>query len=325
MPPLMNIIKKSLNKLDTYQQNHRFPGFVYAVIKKYGEDEAGYQAALLTYYGFLSLFPLLLVLTTVAGLLANSHPDIQNTIITGVTDYFPVLGSQLSDHVHTLHRSGIALVIGIVFTLYGARGVADAFRHGVNHIWQVPRKKRDSFPKTVAKSLGLILIGGLGLIFASIIAGLAAGAGHGWDFRVLSIAVNLFILFWLFMFLLNVSLPKHLTVREVGVGAAAAAIGLVILQSLGGYLLARELKGLDALYSNFAIALGLLFWIYLQAQMLYYAVEIAAVHAQHLWPRSLGNDPLTPADKRSYAQQAAKEETPPQQKVHSTFEDKKSD
>lgn len=78
-----------------------------------------------------------------------------------------------------------------------------------------------------------------------------------------------------------------MTIKEVRPGAIAAAIGLVILQSLGGYILTRELKSLDALYSNFAIPLGLLFWIYLQAQMLYYAAEIAVVSSKRQWPRSL--------------------------------------
>ena len=65
---------------------------------------------------------------------------------------------------------------------------------------------------------------------------------------------------------------------------------------LGGYLLKRELKNLDALYSYFALALGLLFWIYIQVQVLFYSLEIAAVRSQNLWPRSLTNKKLTVAD-----------------------------
>jgi uncharacterized BrkB/YihY/UPF0761 family membrane protein len=204
-----------------------------------------------------------------------------------LTNYFPLLGNQLSTHVHSLRRSGLALVIGILFTLYGARGVANAFRQGVRQLWGVPKSQNDGWPQSVIKSLSLIIVGGLGFIVASISAGWTSAAGHGLAFRGLSIVVNLFILFWLFTFLLNVSLPRHVSLKETRSGAAAAAIGLVILQALGGYILARELKSLDALYSYFALALGLLFWIYLQAQTLYYAVEIAAVSSKKLWPRSL--------------------------------------
>jgi len=291
---------------------------MYAVVKKYGDDEAGYQAALLTYYGFLSLFPLLLVLTTVLGFISGSHPALQATIVHATTNYFPGFGKQLSG-VQGLHKSGVALVVGILFTTYGARGVADAFRHGINHIWRVPRVDRDGFPKSMLKSLSLIAIGGVGLLVASACTSYAAAAGHGIGFKALSLAINVFILFWLFTFLLNTALPRHIIFKNVRSGAATAAIGLVLLQTVGGYLLARELKSLDALYSYFAIALGLLFWIYLQAQVLYYAVEVASVRSGRLWPRSLSGKELTAADKRAYSHLVSKNKVVPDEDVQTKF------
>ncbi len=295
----MNALQKMVRRLDVFQQRHRVTAFGFAVIKRYSEDSAGAKAALLTYYGFLSLFPLLLVLTTVTNNVIGSHPELQDTVIKGVTNYFPLLGSQLSEHVQGLHRSGLALAAGIVFTLYGARGVADAFRKSVQQIWQVPESQRDGFPKSLIKSLLLLAVGSLGLVTASILAGLASATGHhGMVFRALSTLLDVFILFWMFKLLLDFSLPRHLPLKETRVGAAAAAIGLVILQSLGGYIVARELKNLDALYSYFAITLGLLFWIYIQAQILYYAMEIAYVSSHGLWPRSIDESLSTEVDKR---------------------------
>lgn len=292
------MLTRFIKRLDDWQQRHHLPAFTYAVIKKYGEDSAGYHAALLTYYGFLSLFPLLLIVTTVTSLLIGNNPALEQTIIDGLTDYFPLLGAQLSVHVHELHSGGWVLLAGILFTLYGTHGVADAWRRGVQRIWRIPRRQREGFPKGQIKSLGIVMIGGLGFILASISAGLAAAAGRGLAFAVLSVGVNLFILFWVFTFLIKFSLPRHVALKETRVGAAVAAVGLLVLQALGGYILAHELKSLDALYSYFALALGLLFWIYLQAQMLYYAVEIAAVSSQKLWPRSLQIATPTPVDKR---------------------------
>jgi len=294
----MRFIHTLIRQLDSFQQRHRFTAFSYAVIKKYGEDGAGQQAALLTYYSFLSLFPLLLVLITVANGILGNHPHLEATVIKGLTNYFPLLGNQLSAHVHGLRRNGLALVAGVLFTLYGSRGVADAFRRGVRQIWGVPKQLSDGFVPALVKSLALIIIGGLGFIVASLSAGWMSAAGHDLAFRGLSIIVDLFILFWLFTFLLSVSLPKHVSLKETRLGAILAAVGLVILQALGGYILARELRSLDALYSYFALALGLLFWIYLQAQILYYAVVIAAVHSQKLWPRSL-TDVSSPPNSRS--------------------------
>jgi uncharacterized BrkB/YihY/UPF0761 family membrane protein len=239
----------------------------------------------------------LLVLTTVTNNVLSSHPHLQDTVIDGLTDYFPLLGSQLSSHIHSLNRNGLALFVGILFTLYGARGVADAFRKGVQHIWRVPESKRDKFPKSTLKSLCLLIVGGVGLVGASVLAGLTAAAGHNIEFRLLSIALNIFILFWVFNFLLDFSLPSHLPLKQTKLGAAVAAVGLVVLQLVGGIVLAHQLKNLDALYSYFAIALGLLFWIYLQAQVICYAMVVAYVSSHSLWPRSLGPSP-TSVDKR---------------------------
>lgn len=294
----MKQIDKLVGWVNGLQQRNSPLGFVYAVVKKYGEDNAGHQAALLTYYGFLSLFPLLLVASTLASTIGDNYPEAQRAITDGVTNYFPVLGDQLSNHINTLNKSGWPLVVGLVVAFYGARGVADVFRQGVNAIWRIPKNKQDKFPKSWLKSFGIIVVGGLGLLGASVVSGMAAAAGRGLDFRLLSVAINLFILFWVFVFLINFCLPKHVSAKEVRPGAAVAAIGLVVLQLLGGYILTRELRNLDALYSYFAVSLGLLFWIYLQAQVLYYAVEVASVRALKLWPRSLDSHP-TAADKRS--------------------------
>jgi YihY family inner membrane protein len=291
-------VQKIIQWFDRFQRRHRLVGFTVAVIKKYDEDDTGHQAALLTYYAFLSLFPLLLVLTTLTEFITTSHSELQSTIIKGTINYFPVLGDQLSAHVSTLHTSGLALVVGILFTLYGARGVADAFRNGIQHLWKVPKSQRDSFPGSTLKSLAIILIAGIGFIVASISVALAATAGHGVTFKALSIVINLLVWSGLFILLINISLPRHVPFKETRGAALTAAVGLVIVQVLGGYVLKRELKHLDALYSYFALALGLLFWIYLQVQVLFYALEVAAVRSHKLWPRSLSGKDPTPADIR---------------------------
>ena len=302
----MSRIQTILNAIDNWQRRHRFTAFVYAVIKKYGDDEAGYQAALLTYYGFLSLFPLLLVFTTIIGALGGNHEALKETVMHGVTNYFPSFGDQLSK-VQSIHKSGIALIIGILFSIYGARGVADAFRNGVNHIWETPKSQRPGFPKANLQSLAIIGIGGGGFLLASITSAIAAAAGHGILFRLLSILINLLILFWVFRLLLNLALPSHLLSRNTRSGAAAAAIGLVVLQLLGNLILKNELKNLNAVYSIFALSLGLLFWLYLQAQTIYYAVEIACVRSTRLYPRGLQADNMTAADKRVFKRQALRE------------------
>ena len=155
-----------------------------------------------------------------------------------------------------------------------------------------------SFPKSTYKNLTLLVVGGSGFLIASVSASLAAAAGHGILFRFLSVLINFVILFWLFTFLINFSLPKRIGVADIRIGAIFAAAGLVVLQLLGGYILAHELKIFDPLYSYFAISLGLLFWIYLQSQMLLYAIEVAIVSSQKLWPRSMDSNAPTVVDKQ---------------------------
>ena len=283
----MKSINKLVQSLDRWQQGFRPTAFLVAVIKKFGKDQAGYAAALLTYYSFLSLFPLLLILTTVTNGLIGKHPHLEATVIHGLTNYFPLLGQQLSSHVHSLHGSGLALLVGVLVAIYGTHGVADVFRRNVQDMWGVPQKDRAGFPKSTLRSLVLIIVGGLGFLVASLSSTLASAGGHGLAFATLAVLINLFLLFWLFTFLLNYSLPSHVSLKEIQPGALSAAIGLVILQAAGARILKHELQNLDALYSYFAVALGLLFWIYLQAQMLYYSVEIAVVSSRKLWPRSL--------------------------------------
>lgn len=295
----MNHIQTQISRFDRFQQSHKFTAFTYAVIKKYSQDQVGREAALLTYYGFLSLFPMLLLLTTITDSILGNGSHLKVTIVKGLTNYFPQIGGQLSAHVHTLHKSGFALIISLLFILYGTRGVAEAFKRGVQTIWLVPLKDREeAFLKSLIRSIGLIVVGGSGLILASVLAGLASAAGQGLGFRLLSLAVNITVLFLLFKLLLNFSLPRRLPLKKMWMGAAVATVGLVTLQLLGGYILSREIRHLNAFYSYFALALGLLFWLYLQTQVLFYSIEIAVVSSKKLWPRSIETANATEVDQR---------------------------
>lgn len=285
--------------LDRFQQRHYLTALAAAVIKRYADDKAGYQAALLTYYGYLSLFPLLLIIATVAQMVASTRPALQERIISATASYFPVLGDQLAEHVHSLHKSGLALFIGLVFLLYGARGVAAAFRHAVNTIWGTPEHELDHFPASAMKNLTIIIVGALGFFAAAATAAAIAAAGHGWLFRLLSIVANVAILYYLFILLLRISLPKRQRAGDARLAAIGAAVGLAVLQLLGGYILVRVLKNLDALYSYFALSLGLLFWLYLQAQLVCYALELSVVQRRRLWPVSLSGQ--TTPSRRSAA------------------------
>lgn len=282
----MDFIKQQLARFDKFQRRHGALGFPLAVLKKYNDDEAGYQAAIITYYGFMSLFPLLLVFTSVLRIVLQHNPGVRERIVNSTYNFFPVVGTQLEHNIHGFGKNGLALAIGLILTLYGARGVADAFRRSVRKLWKVPRTEAAGFPMNIVKSLALILIGGVGLIGASLITGYTTTAGSP-VVKALLVLASLLLLFGVFVAIIRLSLPIKVAVKDVWVGAAAMAIGLAALQAGGGYIVTHQLRHASTLYGTFAVVLGLLFWIYLQARVLLYALEIELVRTRRLWPRRL--------------------------------------
>ena len=95
-----------MTSLDGYQRRHRWVGFPLAVIYKFADDQGPYLAALITYYGFLSLFPLLLLLVTVLGFVLQNDPGLQEQLLDSALAQFPVIGGQLRDNVHSLKGNG---------------------------------------------------------------------------------------------------------------------------------------------------------------------------------------------------------------------------
>jgi uncharacterized BrkB/YihY/UPF0761 family membrane protein len=169
-----------------------------------------------------------------------------------------------------------------------------------NHVWQVPYSKRRGFPGSIISSLLIIIVGGTGLIIAPLLSGYAVSFGRLWVFRLVALGLTTLILFGLIMFLTRLALAERRPAKDFWVGSMVAAVGIVLLQTVGNYLIVHQLKHLEDLYSTFAIVLGLLYWMYLQSQILLYALEIDSVRVYKLWPRSLQSEDPTLADDTAY-------------------------
>src|SRR5690349_13540864 len=100
--------------------------FPYAVIKKFGDDQAGYLAALIAYYGFFSLFPLLLVFVSILGFVLHGNPSLQDQILNSALRNFPVIGPEITRNIHSVRGSGATLIIGALGTLWAGLGVTQA-------------------------------------------------------------------------------------------------------------------------------------------------------------------------------------------------------
>lgn len=319
----MNPIPRVVRAIDRYQRGHSFPGFIYAVLKKYSDDNGIYQSSILTYYAVLSLFPLLIVFTSVTQLLLHSHHDLHERIVIALNRYFPIIGSQLQESVHSPKKTGIALAISLLVTLYGALGGAGALQFSINSLWHIPPVKQPSFIPGTIRSFGIVLTAGIGFVVAAVLAGYTTILGHSSEVKVLDTLISLLLLWGTFTLLFKLAATGNKPLKEVALGAGCVAIGIQILQTLGGTILAHELKGLSNMSDTFALVIALLFWLYLQAEVILYGAEIDVVRQGHFFPRSL-QPPLTEGDKAAYTGYAKGRSQSLTESVHVKFHKEKS-
>ena len=147
-----------LERVDRYQRRHSRAGLPIAVIYKFADDQGNYLAALITYYGFLSLFPLLLLLVTILGFALHGDAHLQAKLLNSALAQFPLFGTQLRQSVHSRPGSGVGLVVGIAGTLYGCLGAAQATQNALSRVWAIPRNERPNPIKSRLRSLSLIFV-----------------------------------------------------------------------------------------------------------------------------------------------------------------------
>ena len=293
-------IPQIIDRLDQFQQRHPVVGLPYAIIKKFGDDDGGYQAALITYYGFLSIFPLLLVVLTIIQIIFHNNIEVRHEVSQSIGHFLPGIGSALESNVHSMGRSGIGLAIGLLLTFYGARGVADVLRHALNDIWQVPRMRRTGFPKGLLQSLLIMVVAAVGFAATIAVSSFSAALGHAVWVKIVANVAGFFVLFGVLLFVFRTATSRKVPPKDMFVGTAIAAAAMQILLTFGSLLVAHQLKNFDALYGTFAVVLGMLFWIYLLAQVVVYAVEIDSVRHLKLYPRAIQNDKPTSQDLHAY-------------------------
>jgi YihY family inner membrane protein len=298
----MSMAKRAIRAADELQQRHAWLAVPVAVWKKFGDDSAGNLAALIAYYAFAAIFPLLLVLVTVVDIVLKNDPALQKKLLNSALAQYPVIGPQLG-HIGRLHEAGLALVIGLLGTFIGSRSVATAMQNALNSVWEIPITRRPGFPWSWLRSFGLILVIGLGLIGTTIVSGLASGAGHvlsGFGASVAAIAVSLVLNIGVFWLAFRLGTASEISWRQLRLGAIIGAVIWQVLQSFGGYFVSHQLAHASTSYGTFAVVLGLIAWLYLEAELTLYAVEINVVRTYRLWPRSIAPPPYTEQDRRAY-------------------------
>ena len=296
--------------LDRFQQRHPAAGFPLAVIYKYGDDSGAYLAALIAYYGFVSLFPLLLLLSTILGIVLSGHPALQQRILGSALHQFPVVGTQLGDPKH-LGGGAVGLIVGIAGSLYGALGVAQAVQYAMNQAWRIPRNERPNPIKARGRSLLLLGTAGLAVLGTTVVStfGASNAGSFGIFAKVAVLAASVLINVAVFVLAFRIATARELSVADVAPGAISAAIAWQLLQTFGILYVNHIVKNASATNGVFALVLGLLGFLYLTSVVVVFCVEVNVVRVDHLHPRALltpftDNVDLTSGDRRAYADQA---------------------
>jgi len=288
-------------RFDGLQRRHAALGFPIAVVYKFFDDFGTYLAALITYYAFVSLFPGLLLLTTILGFVLAGHPDLQEQVLNSALAQFPVIGGQLGEP-HRIGGGVAGLVIGTLGALYGGLGVTQAIQYAMNTAWQVPRNVRPNPLRARARSLLLLATLGVALAGTTLLSVLGSGAGGRVLFTVLAVVVNAVVLVAGF----RLATARDLTVRQVLPGALAAAVVWQLLQTFGGLYVSHVIRSASATNGVFATVLGLLAFLYVAATAMVLCTEVNVVRVERLYPRALltpftDDVDLTGGDERSYA------------------------
>jgi YihY family inner membrane protein len=289
-----------LDRIDTWQRTHRWGAFGFGVVKKFGEDQAGNLAALIAYYAFFSIFPLLLAFKTVLDYVVAGNRSLQQQIEQSAFHNLPLVGnvnSQLSGNV-------FALILGLLLALYSGLGVGKAALNAFNTVHLVPLADRPNFLKSTLRALTIVLLGGVGLIGVAFLSGLVSSSGSlglplGPAARVPGVLVAALLASGLFVMLFQELTVAPLTWRQVLPGAVIAGVAYELLSLAATAIIAHKLNSARSTYGQFGTVIVLLSWFYLQAQVVLLAAEVNVVRMLSLWPRALRGGPSTDADHQA--------------------------
>ncbi|HEX3707267.1 MAG TPA: YihY/virulence factor BrkB family protein [Mycobacteriales bacterium] len=276
------------DRVDTFQQRRRWTAFPVAVLVKFGEDNSSNLAVVITYYAFLSVFPLLLALTSVLGFVLAGHPSWRMHIENSALKSLPLIKGSPLPH----HGSVVVVVLGAILALYSGLGVAKAAQKAWNTVYCVERSDNPSWLDNNLRALRLVVAGGFGLIVTTLVAGTVA-SGHaigipvGWWFTLAGVVVSIVGNTVVFVVVFRWLTVRKLTARDVLPGAALAAAVFALLQSVASAVISHKLRHVSSTYGSFGTVIVLLSWFYLQAQVLLVAAQVNVVKQDRYWPRSL--------------------------------------
>lgn len=317
----MSLIERTARRVDRFQQRHFVTSLLFGVMKKFGDDNAGALVANLAYTAFGTLFPLLLLLVTILGMVLSAHPHLRHEVLNSSLRQFPVIGTDLAANIKALKRdSAFGLVVGIGGLTWGSLALGQSGIFTMSQVWNLPGPARPNYWGRLSRSASFLGVLGAGVATGTLLGAAVPAANGSLLLAIAAGGASALVNFGLYLSAFRILTPQGVAWRQLVPGSLLAGVGWTVLQELGGFVVGHYLKNDDALYGAFGIVLGLFAWLYLVSELTVYAAELNVVLARHLFPRSLVQPPLTAADRESLAAQALQNRRRPEQRVEVTFE-----
>src|SRR6476646_2296611 len=302
---------------DDLQRRHSLLGFPYAVVRKYGDDAGGRQAALITYYGFLSIFPLLLVAVSVLAKVLVDHATLRADMEKALVPL--PLQETVETALTSMPSSGLPLALGVVGLLFAGTGVVFSAYETLNHVAGVPVRARFGFVARYARVLLMVivvLVGGLGIAALTV----ASGALPDELQRLGASLATALVVFLVLVTSAALLVARPVPLRTSVLPAATGAIVVTLVLGLGARLLAPLVARSGPVYGSFATVAGIFTLLYLVSQALLYAAEVAVVRHRGLWPRAMAMSRPTPADIMALTWLATVQERIPVERIEVRFD-----
>jgi membrane protein len=280
-------MKRFLARLDYLQRRHPWMALPFAVFKRFGEHAGGRLATAISYWGFFSIFPLLLVFVTVLNIVLEDEPDTRQDLVDGALGQIPVLGNDLADTQSALGGSWTTIIVGLLVALWAGLAAANALQTGLEEISDTPMFDRPNGAVVRGRSVVVLVI----LAVSLSVSTLAISAVQFEEFGLLTSAAGLVISLVVHTAMLLVTfklfISGHNPLRELLPGALVAGAGIVALQAVGTFVVNRYIKGASDTYGTFAVVIALLSWFFLVSRVVLLGAELNAVLRNQVWPRSL--------------------------------------
>src|SRR5947209_7236039 len=251
-------------KVDKVQKQAKPTSVALATFKKFSEDHSTNLAAMIAFWAFFSVFPLLMVMVTILGWVLPTSS--KNDVLGHVATMFPLLDPRT---INGLSGSLWALVVGLLTSLWSGLGAVRTVQTAFNSVWEIPYHERPKLVEQVLRSMWVLLTIGVGLVVTTLITSLVTSSTSGLHLGVVGhlggYVISILADIGLFVAAFRMLTDREISSRDVLPGAVLSGVVFFVLQDISALIITRHLHSAQSTYGRFATVITILWWFYLQA------------------------------------------------------------